>query len=626
MNSNSEPAPELRPVETLVDIQAVRRLVPLSDLGQGGVQLQLRVTSSLNGRWILFVDPADIMSPRTVLNACVSHTGLYPKDVELFQHRILQLRDQAFSEVFQTITAGWASKNGKRDATLDQFVLPGRTIGGGRRQVRFLSDGATSPAASANVGRTRGTLRQWRQTNARLLGRSSLGITTLGAFLAAPLLPFTELSESMVVLLAGESSTGKSTIQLGAMSFQGRATPDAIQSPQTSARAWEEIGANFNNLVLPIEDFARIDRKAQRELMLSLAYNMVAGGGRTVSQGMQRRAALPPLYFRTISLAVSERNSNEIAEAVGQRRLAGEFARVLDLYAGPTQEGGVFDRRRSTEKSADLANELRAAGAEYYGTPLRVWIRHLRRSTPARLKADIRRRIKTFMANEVVSAASSTAVFGRSASKFGLLYAALMIGRQAKIVPWSPRLIEEAVLATFSRSCHGLAGSSDTDLVDELVGRLNDPDRCPCVAELETGETSGLPARPEWIGIRDLVYAGEPVIGLLPKGLVREWGESSANRLVAELARRGLLVQQKPADLWQVRLPNGHRPRLYRLSPAVLDPARDLKDPPGPSQDDGGSEVARNQHGDRSTGSAVGKRPRFRKVKEGASKRGGPSD
>jgi hypothetical protein len=563
---------EAAPIEVLVSVEVVRRLAPLPDIGHGDVQIQLCVTTNRRRRWDVFVDAADLMKPQTVLNACVNRTGFYPKDAPLFQQRIEQLRDRAAKEVLQTITTGWAGPNGERDAALDQFVLPGRTIGKGERKVRFAADRATSPAASAFVGRWRGKLALWRKQNARLLGKSSLGITTLGAFLAAPLLPFADLSESMIVLLAGGSTTGKSTIQLGAMSFQGRATPEAIQSPQTSQRAWEELGANFNNLVLPIEDFGRLDKGAQRELLKLLAYNTVAGGGRTVSQVMQRKAGLTQLYFRTIGLAVSERNSNEIAEAVGEQRLAGEFARVLDLYAGREEEGGVFDRLEPGDTASRVAEELRSVSAKYYGTPLRAWIRYLRRSTRGRLRTDVRRRIEAFVAKEAVAALSSSAVFARLARKFGLLYAALMMGREAKIVPWKANLIEQALITTFASSCEGLGGTADADLVGQLVAILNDPDRCPSVGDLKSEDGSHKTIPREWVGIRDLVYAGQPVIGLLPKGLAHEWGKRPAERLIAELARRRLLEQRDPDELWQVRLLDKRRPRVHCLSPRILGP------------------------------------------------------
>jgi hypothetical protein len=202
-----------------------------------------------------------------------------------------------------------------------------------------------------------------------------------------------------------------------------------------------------------------------------------------------------------------------------------------------------------------------------------AWIKSLQKAKVSVLQSQIAKRSARFMALPSVRARLDDPVASRAAQKFAFLYAALSMGRQVGIVPWPRAWIEDAVSATFGRTCRGLAALSPVALVDELSRLLRDPTRCPDARNLKATEKDARPLPTRWLGVRGLAFNGKHYIGLHPAGLAAQWGPISSERLIEELVACGHMKKQAGSELWQTRVPNHGRPRLYRLSSKILSGA-----------------------------------------------------
>lgn len=475
------PATAGKKADQIARITLVRRIKTGIDIGDHKVEFELEIETLRGVKERLFEAPSDMLSPPKLIKQIVDKTGYFPANWDALVEQIEAVRLADAPTLTRTVTSGWRGKETNR---LQRFVLPGRTIAPGRKklftQPLLLT---TTPATEVAFRRRGGSLKAWQRENLCFLGYSSLGVASLGAAMAAALLPLSSLPESMMIFISGESSGGKTAIQLGAMSFQGAGVEQAIISPNVSERALQELGANYNHLLLSIDDLGKRKESERREFIRSLIYETVGGGGRTVSAFAQRQSGLRTLQFQTIVLASSEKSSVEIAEAAGDEQLIGERVRLFDLLAAPASEGGVFDMMSKADRrgGGELAEALRKAAGANYGYAHKAWIKWLIDQTEVRTRRRVEQLTVEFteLARQKLVADLSVGANRRTAQKFGLIYAALRLGRDAGVIDWPKNLVQLALLNCLGRALK----ASGSEPVDQLVGRfkamLADPADCP---------------------------------------------------------------------------------------------------------------------------------------------------
>jgi hypothetical protein len=497
-----DPAPDplagRRRSDRLVKVSYRELLVPDPDGPMAGSPAQARLTAKTSsGRTsTVTIPPSELGSPKNVLKKVIDAIGVppAPADKDALIEQITALQHANPIEVCGTHLTGWRDLdvNGRSPS----FVLPGRTITDERppRYELDLSGGRSNPRVMNAPGQVRGTLKGWRKRVAKPLGRSSSGIAALGAAMAAQLLRRSDLSEAMTLLISGPSRTGKSTIQLAALSFQGRADRSMLQSPSVTDAAKQEFGAAFNDLLLPIDDFSRLSSPTeQAELLTALTYELPAGGGRAVSGAMTAKGFYAKT-FSTIVIATSEKCSSEILGRAKVVRSGGELARLLDVRVDG--KAGVFDfslaRDRPLKRSGrKMAETLEAVAAnEHFGTPLIVWIDW----NQAQEAGDLKRRLKVLQREFETAVRKARPgrndVESRANPKFALLYAALRLGREAGVIPWGRARVRLGLLKCIDGHLSSLqeGEKSIALLIERFRGLLSDPSRCRTMSDLKRME------------------------------------------------------------------------------------------------------------------------------------------
>ena len=101
----------------------------------------------------------------------------------------------------------------------------------------------------------------------------------------------------------------------------------------------------------------------------------------------------------------------------------------------------------------------------------------------------------------------------RGADKFGLLYAGLILAREAKIVPWAPKSILAAIRKRFSVARKGSVARiprTGMQLVQCLKEHLHEPGAVMTVRKGQPcdGKRGG------WGAVQGLKLNGQPLLGL----------------------------------------------------------------------------------------------------------------
>ena len=448
------------------------------------------------------------------------------------------------------------------------FVMPSATIKLTPKAAKTIVfdplRAASNPALEA-VGQRLGKFSSWKKNVAPLIGYSTVGITCVGAALAAPLIDIAKMPEAWANNITGLSSGGKTTMQLAVMSVQGLSSPRAMIPPTLTERACAEIGCGFNHLMCPIDDLAKVPKNRTRDVARWLTYQFADGGGRLVADHVIK-SGMPFEHYRSIGLLSSELDSVAIAKLSGQELQRGEQARMFDLRIDPTV--GVFDLVPEDEARPreQIAADLAEAARTYCGTLLPRFLRKVGQSDPDTLAARVERLIDKFVA---ANASGADNVQQRAARKFGLEYAALELARGWQLLPWSKKAISGAVARAYRGAMFDVTHiATEEQLIDRLRLLLGQPGR------LLKADEQGIAAgncQEEWIAIDGCIYKGVPTLGIREKAIRNCFpNEAEAARLFVALRGRGWLEADRGKKAWQPRLTvNGEqlKPRLLRCSP-----------------------------------------------------------
>jgi hypothetical protein len=325
------------------------------------------------------------------------------------------------------------------------FVLPDVTIGPDADTLMHRNRKEQTVLEPATQGR----LDLWREQLQEPCCLSSYLTFGIGVAFAGPLLHLVGQDEGAIFYLAGESSTGKTLTELVAQSVIERADRASLLTHDVTNRAIEEACVAHNDLMLVVEEIARLmgSQAEIRKKLRELAHKIVGGGGSRRSAKAKQDPDLADLRWRLMCLWSGEKSLDP--EFLGGARERGELVRLIEVAVPPPSENGIFDRLNGANLSpVELAKKAESAVTENFGHAIRAFIERLV-SDP---DVHVRR------ANELVerflqkAEVASDPWSRRFAMKFAVVYAAARLAAELKVAPWPKSHPQKCVLRLYKRA------------------------------------------------------------------------------------------------------------------------------------------------------------------------------
>jgi putative DNA primase/helicase len=389
--------------------------------------------------------PRSILRKRKLLRDTLDTAGTYfalSEDVNIAALDNLTTKVNSAARWKYVSSIGWHG-NGKA------FVLPRKVIGNSSSPIKLKPPMLQSSKLPKKI-RRRGTYDGWVKSVATPATFSSRMVFGICCSLSAPLLRIAKLN-SFGVLMFSQAKAGKSTVLVASASVIGFRTEDDLPNFKTTAAAFGELPALFNDSLLPMNELSLMDGRAneRHEKFRDLSYGVAEGRGKTYSDFVSNK--MPAREWRCVVLANGEESADQIAERAGEMRLAGEAIRFVDLQATHKTRADVFDlqpcaKSTTLQQRADWARtqclKIRAGCFLNHGVVLPRFIKHVIRD-----REDIASKIKTLSSDfmsEVARPTDGTEV-GHLASYFAHVYAAGIIGIRSKCLPWEEKLVRKCV-------------------------------------------------------------------------------------------------------------------------------------------------------------------------------------
>ena len=241
------------------------------------------------------------------------------------------------------------------------------------------------------------------------------------------------LTETAILHFAGESSSGKTTLGLVAQSVFG--SPAIETDYEATDRRITEHAYRRNNLALIVDDTesAGLSDEEVWNRMQKIAQRVPSGRGKAIS-GRATKADLPELNWTCFAISTGPETLAGLAARLRHAR-QGDRVRLLDIRLPSLEAGGIFGSDvtatgRRAANSAALTKRVEASIAECHGVLFGELIEHL-------LENDLALRVEQLVADFVRrTAGGENGLEQRFAKKFGVLYAAGVIGIEAGLLPW----------------------------------------------------------------------------------------------------------------------------------------------------------------------------------------------
>lgn len=284
---------------------------------------------------------------------------------------------------------------------------------------------------------TKGDLLGWRLQVARYgRGNSRLAFAISVGFSGALLGPLG--MESGGFNFFGPSSTGKTTCAQVAGSVWGG--PRFCETWRATSNGLESTAVAHNDSLLVLDEQGQADPKECGEIVYMLANGMdKVRSSKTLEHRPRRRWRVTLLSTGEVTLADKMRD-------VGGKAKPGQSVRLLDIPICPKGKYQVFEDTQNKESTKALADHLKNAVQENYGTPIREFLRCLTALPPEAI-GHIRERVRKWEKDNVPMGADSQVT--RAASRFAVAAVAGELAQVWRIVPWSAREADAAAQACF---------------------------------------------------------------------------------------------------------------------------------------------------------------------------------
>ncbi|WP_300077017.1 DUF927 domain-containing protein [Giesbergeria sp.] len=304
---------------------------------------------------------------------------------------------------------GWVDKNFRA------FVLPDGTIGPDSAGVVYQSEFK----ADSEFG-TAGTLEGWQSGIAAMAVGNPMLVLSLCAAFAGPVLVKVN-AESGGPHLIGASSTGKSSLMIGAVSVWG--SPAYKRGWLTTSNGLEAVAAAFNDCLLALDEISEADPKDVGATVYMLGNGQ--GKQRADRAGGVRKVA----RWRVSVLSNGERSiATSMAEG-GYRIKAGQEVRIFDVPCGDRAHG-VWDKLHHHPDGCALSDSIKNEAKAHYGHAGRAFVANL-----AAEKADLVELLATIRARSEFST-NGEGQEQRVASRFAVLAMAGELATLYGITGW----------------------------------------------------------------------------------------------------------------------------------------------------------------------------------------------
>jgi putative DNA primase/helicase len=326
---------------------------------------------------------------------------------------------------------------------------------------------------------------------------------------AGPLLHLVGQDEGAIFYLAGESSTGKTLTELAAQSVIERAVRRELLTHDTTNRAIEEACAAHNDLMLAIEEIARMtgSQTELRKKFRELAHKIVGGGGSRRSAKAKQDPDLADLRWRLMSLWSGENALDP--EFLGGARERGELVRLIEISVPKRAKNGIFDRVNSVElSSVQLAVQAEAAIRDNFGHPIRAFIDRLVSKPEVHAQRATKLMGKFLQKVQV----GSDPWARRFAGKFAVVYAAARLAAEMGVAPW-PKTHPHKCIVRLYRRARKLVTTPEEALNDLLLSLAKNASSSHRFPEFKKGETSARLTKAAW-GIRSKARNGTQFLAI----------------------------------------------------------------------------------------------------------------
>lgn len=315
----------------------------------------------------------------------------------------------------------------------DRFITPANLCTGDHDIIvePLILDIASQQFSKAGTGKV------WKASVAELAQKSSYCAFAIMQALAAPLFirAFRGGDEGFLVNLAGESSLGKSTCLMAGKSVSGPG--HRLSTWEQTPRGFAESAAAFSDTFFPVDDMDKVRSRRGFPAEFTHLLHSLAGGESKRCAAMMK-GQLPNLTWTCCRMTGSGITAGAMKGTGGLEKH--EQARWFDIRIPSAAEGGIWDRRDEGEEPARLSDQMKAACGQSYGHALHRWLRYLQE------EGRIERATK--LIEDWITAlklAPDDALGHRVAKKFGLCYAAGILGIEAKILPWDEAFVGDVV-------------------------------------------------------------------------------------------------------------------------------------------------------------------------------------
>jgi hypothetical protein len=241
------------------------------------------------------------------------------------------------------------------------------------------------------------------------------------------------LSETAIVHFAGETSTGKTTLERVCQSVFG--SPDIETDFDATDRGIAEQAHARDNLALVIDDSEsagdddhQIWSKFQR-----LAQRLPSGRSRSIAQ-RSMNSDLPRMSWCCFGVTSGPHTVAAVAGRL-KKKLQGERARIFDIEVPNRSAGGIFGSEVTAAagpapSSKQLIEAIETTILSHHGVLFDAWMQHLMENDVAHGVFGLR--------DEFVAETARGADFleSRVAEKYGAMVAAGAIGVKGGLLPW----------------------------------------------------------------------------------------------------------------------------------------------------------------------------------------------
>lgn len=326
---------------------------------------------------------------------------------------------------------GWASD--------ERFVLPHRTVGpAGCEPVLF-----TGNPSALHYG-AEGSLDGWKREVAALASGNPLLLFSLAISFAGPLLRPLSV-EGGGFHLRGPSSCGKTTLALAAGSTWGGGGPlGAAHSWRATANALEMVAYGHSETMLVLDELALVAAEEAGQAAYSLASGQAKGRARQ-DGSLRPRAEWRVMLLSTgeIGLADHIRTSRR-----GDRAMAGQELRLLDIPADGRAGLGVWEHLHGFATPAELSDTLKRASGQHYGHAGPEFVHRLVQDRAGAIEM-VKNLMRSFL--KEAQRHGDTGQVHRGAHRFALAAAAGELAAGFGVTPWAELEAFNAALTLFDR-------------------------------------------------------------------------------------------------------------------------------------------------------------------------------